>query len=214
MTINSQRATTNLGLGHKESCDMLFSYASQQENRLYLCPYFISQSNSMHSNWHHILLYTVSPPALLYVLLPIICPSPFSEAISIWPPHFLLSPSISFLFLSLSLCMWPDFLYRCLHAYRCVCVPIIECHYCGQASSQSYFCHFFFSLSFLPPRSSHLSFHFCFLFLSVLLPSPSCLRSSTPYFLAFPFLVIVGSLLFLISCSLVLSHSLSLCSVS
>lgn len=55
---------------------MLFSYTSPHNHKLRLCPYFISDYNSIYSNWRPCLLYTVSPPH--YISFPLLFLSPFS----------------------------------------------------------------------------------------------------------------------------------------
>lgn len=182
----------------------------------------------MYSNGCPILLYTVSLSDPLYIF-PIIPLTLFSGAVSICPPRFLLSLSISSRFLCV--CVYAcglGFIYRCRHAYRCVCVSIIECPRCRQASSQSHPCRlrcvFFFlspsrcALSSLPANSSHLSFLLCFHFLSVLSLSPSHLLLPFHIFLCASFLSSYYSLflppssLISPSCTFV-SFRLSLCSV-
>lgn len=77
----------------------------------------------------------------------------------------------------------PYIIYRCLHAYRCVCVSVIECpHRHKPFSGLIYLSLMLFfqpihSLSSLPANSSHLSFLVCFHFLSVHLLHPSHLSS-------------------------------------
>lgn len=80
---------------------------------------FISINTSAH-------IFISQYKSILYTILSLSSYYPSCSVISICPPHFLLSLSISS---SFPVCVYVrglHIMYRCLHPYRCVCVAIIE----------------------------------------------------------------------------------------
>lgn len=118
---------------------MLASYTSLQECELHLCLHCIRHYSPMHSNGCPVPLYTMSSSAPSISFPPIIPITLLSGAISICPPHFLLSLSISSCFSVCVFCV-VDLTHRrgSLHVHVNVLqhtgVSIIECPCCWQAS--------------------------------------------------------------------------------
>lgn len=152
----------------------------------------------MHSNGCPVPLYTVSSSAPSISFSPIIPITLLSGAISICPPHFLLSLSISSCFSVCVFCV-VDFTHRrgSLHVHVNVLqhtgVSVIECPCCWQASVPPHIPVVYvvfpadpcFPPLLLTPLIYHSSSIF-YLFCSISLPSP---LSSISYFLSSPLLL-------------------------